>query len=161
MRLTGSGKGALQRELDRLEQSGLVTVQPVGNQKHYQANRQAPIFDELRAIVAKTFGLADVLRKALRPLEKDISAAFVFGSVAKKSDTTRSDIDLFVVSEKVGYTELIQALLHAEAALGRKVNPTVHSSAELARKRKERNSFVSRVLEQPKIFLIGSENNLA
>jgi predicted nucleotidyltransferase len=161
MRLTGSGKGALQRELDRLEQSGLVTVRPVGNQKHYQANKDAPIFEELRGIVVKTFGVADVLRKALAPLAKAITAAFIFGSIAKRSDTSASDIDVLVVSDKLGYQDLIKALLPAEAALGgRKINPTIHSRAELARKRKERSSFVVRVLEQPKIFLIGSEHDL-
>ncbi|TAK84815.1 MAG: transcriptional regulator [Betaproteobacteria bacterium] len=161
MRLTGSGKGALQRELDRLEQSGLVTVRPVGNQKHYQANKEAPIFEELRGIVVKTFGVADVVRRALLPLAKAIAAAFIFGSIAKRSDTSASDIDVFVVSDKLGYQDLIKALLPAEAVLGgRKINPTIHSRAELARKRKERASFVARVLEQPKIFLIGSERDL-
>jgi len=160
MRLTGSGKGALQRELDRLEQSGLVTVRPVGNQKHYQANKEAPIFEELRGIVVKTFGVADVVRRALLPLAKEITAAFIFGSIAKRADTSASDIDVLVVSDKLGYQDLIKALLPAEAALGRKINPTIHSRAELARKRKERQSFVVRVLEQPKIFLFGSEREL-
>ncbi len=161
MRLTGSGKGALQRELDRLEKAGLVTVRPVGNQKHYQANRDAPIFEELRGIVVKTFGVADVLRRALQPLQKAITAAFIFGSVAKRSDTSASDIDLLVISDKLGYQDLMKALLPAEAALGgRKINPVIHSRAELARKRKERSSFVVRVLEQPKIFLVGDEGDL-
>lgn len=161
MRLTGSGKGALQRELDRLEKSGLVTVRPVGNQKHYQANKGAPIFEELRGIVVKTFGVADVLRRALQPLQKAITTAFIFGSVAKRSDTSASDIDLLVISDKLGYQDLMKALLPAEAALGgRKINPVIHSRAELARKRKERSSFVVRVLEQPKIFLIGDEGDL-
>jgi predicted nucleotidyltransferase len=160
MRLTGSGKGALQRELDRLAQAGLVTVREVGNQKHYQANGAAPIFDELRGIVVKTFGVADVLRKALRPLAKGIRVAFVYGSVAKRTDTARSDIDLFVVSEKLQYADLFEHLLAAEKALGRKVNPTVHSPAELARKRKAGESFVTRVLEQPKIFILGGEDEL-
>ena len=160
MRLAGSGKGALQRELDRLEQAGLVTVRPVGNQKHYQANKDAPIFEELRGIVVKTFGVADVLREALLPLEKDITAAFIFGSIAKKSDTSASDIDLFIVSDKLGYQDVIKALLPAETALGRKISPTIYSNAELVRKRKSQASFVVRVLDQPKIFLIGSERDL-
>jgi predicted nucleotidyltransferase len=160
MRLAGSGKGALQRELDRLEQSGLVTVRPVGNQKHYQANKDAPIFEELRGIVVKTFGVADVLRRALSPLSKSIAAAFIFGSIAKGNDTAASDIDVFVVSDKLAYQDLIKALLPAETALGRKINPAIHSHAELARKRKEKASFIVRVLEQPKIFLIGTEDDL-
>lgn len=160
MRLTGSGKGALQRELDRLEKSGLVTMRSVGNQKHYQANPESPIYEELRAIVVKTFGVADVVRQALLALSGRITAAFIYGSVAKRTDTAKSDIDLFVLSEKVSYQDLFKALQAAEKKLGRKISPTVHSSAELARKRKERSSFVVRILEQPKIFLIGSEREL-
>ncbi len=160
MRLTSSGKGALQRELDRLEQSGLVTVRAVGNQKHYQANRDAPIFEELRGIVVKTFGVADVMRDALAPLGEGIEVAFIFGSVAKASDTGSSDIDLFVVSDALEYQDVIEALMPAEGVVGRKINPTIYSRAELARKRKERSSFIQRVLEQPKIFLIGSADDL-
>lgn len=96
MGIVASGSGAVQRELAALAQSGLVTVKAVGNQKHYQANPDSPIFEELCAIVQKTIGLAEPLRSALRPLERRITAAFVYGSVAKKMDTARSDIDLIV-----------------------------------------------------------------
>jgi len=160
MRLTGSGKGALQRELDRLERSGLVTARRIGNQKHYQANAQAPIFEELRGIVLKTFGAADVLRSALEPLARRIAAAFIYGSIAARTDTSRSDIDLLVLSEDAGYQDLIKALGPAERKLGRKVNPTVYSRGELARKRAERDGFLPRVLAGPKIFLIGGERDL-
>lgn len=161
LRLTGSGKGALQRELDRLVKAGLVTVRSVGNQKHYQANPEAPIFEELRGIAIKTFGIGDVLRGALLPLAKKIRTAFIYGSVAKRADTTRSDIDLLVVSDSLGYQDLIKALQTAEQGLGRKVSPTLYSAVELAKKRSGRNAFVLRVLEQPKIFLIGSDRDFA
>ena len=159
LRLTGSGKGALQRELDRLVKAGLVTVRSVGNQKHYQANPEAPIFEELRGIAIKTFGIGDVLRGALLPLAKKIRAAFIYGSVARRADTTRSDIDLLVVSDSLGYQDLIKALQTAERGLGRKISPTLYSAVELAKKRSGRNAFVLRVLEQPKIFLIGSDRD--
>ena len=159
LRLTGSGKGALQRELDRLVKAGLVTVRSVGNQKHYQANPEAPIFEELRGIAIKTFGIGDVLRGALLPLAKKIRTAFIYGSVARRADTTRSDIDLLVVSDSLGYQDLIKALQAAERGLGRKISPTLYSSLELAKKRSGRNAFVLRVLEQPKIFLIGSDRD--
>jgi predicted nucleotidyltransferase len=160
LRLTGSGKGALQRELGRLEQAGLVTARKIGNQKHYQANPQAPVFEELRGIVLKTFGVADVLRQALLPLAERIEAAFIYGSVARRTDTSRSDIDLFVVSEDAGYQGLIEALLPLEKRLGRKISPTIYSPSELERKRAERSGFLGRVLEGPKIFLIGGERDL-
>ena len=159
LRLTGSGKGALQRELGRLVKAGLVTVRSVGNQKHYQANPEAPIFEELRGIAMKTFGIGDVLRSALRPLAKKIRTAFIYGSVARRADTTRSDIDLLVVSDSLGYQDLIKALQAAERGLGRKISPTLYSSVELAKKRSGKNAFVLRVLEQPKIFLIGSDRD--
>ena len=155
MRLANSGKGALQRELRRLTEPGLVSVTAVGNQKRYQANQSSPIFDELYAIVQKTFGLADVLRRALQPLEDRIVLAFVYGSVAKQADTVHSDIDLLVVSDILSYQDLLASLAESESHLGRKINPAIYTVADLARRRAEDSSFIRRVLEQPKVFLIG------
>lgn len=160
LRLTGTGRGALQRELAKLVSADLVTVTPIGNQKHYQANAAAPIFAELRGIVMKTLGLADVLRTALNAVSDRIELAFVFGSVAKGTDTATSDIDLMVVTETLTYADLFEGLAAAEQVLGRKVNPTLYTSAALAEKVRTENSFVLRVLSQPKIFLIGTEDVL-
>ena len=159
--LAGSGTGAVQRELIRLVAAGLVTVTRLGKQKHYQANAAAPVFEELRGLVLKTSGLADVLRAALAPLTGQIGAAFVYGSVAKKQDTAKSDVDLMVVSDSLTYADLFAALEEAFNRLGRKVNPTVYSTQELAKRRKQGNAFVTRVLAQPKIWLIGGERDLA
>lgn len=156
LRLTGTGKGALQRELGKLVSSGLITMTAIGNQNHYQANRQAPIFEELRGIVLKTFGLADVLREALQPLGSRIRVAFAYGSVAKGTDTASSDIDVMVVGEGIAYGELFEQLTAAESRLGRKVNPTLYTVKELKRRIAEDSHFITRVLEQPKIFLIGN-----
>ncbi|MFZ4539117.1 nucleotidyltransferase domain-containing protein [Propionivibrio sp.] len=161
LRLTRAGRGALQRELEKLVSSGLVTVTSIGNQKHYQANRSSPIFNELRGIILKSVGLADVLRTALTDVASRIQIAFVFGSVAKGTDTASSDIDLMVVAEDLGYTDLFEGLAAAEVILGRKVNPTVYTPAELAEKIQSKNNFVLRVLEQSKIFLIGNDHELA
>jgi len=161
IRLAGGGSGAVQRELARLEDSGLVTVSRVGTQKHYQANPKSPIFSELCAIAQKTVGLAEPLREALKPLVKKISAAFVYGSVAKKQDTAASDIDLMVISGKVTYADLFTVLEEVSARLGRQVNATVYSSQELAKRVKQDNAFVKRVLAQPKVWLIGDESDLA
>jgi predicted nucleotidyltransferase len=159
VRLAGGGFGAVHRELAALEGAGLVTATRIGNQKHYQANREAPIFGELRGIVLKTVGLADVLQRAFSSLGPRIRAAFVYGSVAKGTDTARSDIDLMVVGDDVEYGEIFNAATEAERILGRKVNPTVMTAAEL-RKRSRDDGFHSRVLAQPKIFVIGSEDEL-
>ncbi|MGH7318299.1 MAG: nucleotidyltransferase domain-containing protein [Candidatus Rokuibacteriota bacterium] len=159
--LARSGTGAVQRELARLEGAGLVTAKRIGKQKHYQANSTSPVFQELRALVLKTSGLADVLREAVAPVSGRIRAAFVYGSIAKGEDTAASDIDLMVIGEGLTYADLFGALEKASAQLGRKVAPTIYSRKELARRVREDNAFVTRVLEQPKLWLIGGESDLA
>ena len=158
--LAGAGSGAVQRELARLARSGLVTVRPVGNQRHYQANPDSPLFTELCGIAQKTVGLAEPLRDALQPFKAKISAAFVYGSVAKRQDTAASDIDLMVVSETLSYSDMFTALEGAATRLGRSVNPTILTRKTLARRVKDDNAFVKRVLSQPKIWLIGGEDDL-
>lgn len=159
--LAGVGSGAVQRELARLAQSGLVTLRPVGNQKHYQANPGSPIFDELCGIIRKTVGLAEPLRQALAPLASQIHAAFVYGSIAKKQDSARSDIDLMLVSDTLTFGDTYLALSEASKRLGREVNPTIFTLRDFARRRQEEGSFVARVLTQPRVWLIGGEDDIA
>lgn len=159
--LAGSGSGAVQRELAQLEAAELVTVRRMGNQKHYQANAAAPVFEELRALVLKTSGLVDVIRATLAPLAAQIDSAFVFGSVAKSKDTANSDIDLMVVSEKLTYADLFAALEPATSRLGRTVNPTVYAQKDIQKRLREGNAFVKRVLAQPKLWVIGEDRGLA
>ena len=158
--LAGGGSGGVQRELARLAQSGLVTVRRIGNQKHYQANPDSHIFEELCNIVFKTIGMAEPLRKALSPLSTQIHAAFVFGSVAKRQDTAASDIDLVVVSDSLTYADIFGALEAVGAQLVRPVNPTVYTRQEIARRIQEGNAFMTRMLAQPKLWLIGGEYGL-
>ena len=158
--LAGIGSGAVQRELAKLAGSGLVTVRSVGSQKHYQANAASPIFSELEGIVRKTFGLAEPLRRALAPLINKIDIAFVYGSVAKKTDTAASDIDLMIVSDDLAYADLFAALEAVGAVLGRTVNPTILTREELAKRAKAKASFLTRVLAQPKIWIVGDESAL-
>ncbi|HWS65153.1 MAG TPA: nucleotidyltransferase domain-containing protein [Steroidobacteraceae bacterium] len=159
--LACSGSGAVQRQLAQLEAAELVTVRRVGNQKHYQANASAPIFEELRSLVLKTSGLVDVLRAALAPLASQIDLAFVYGSVAKGKDTAKSDIDLMVVSEKVAYADIFATLEPATNRLRRTINPTLFSRMELDKRILDGTAFVKRVLEQPKLWVIGEDRGLA
>ena len=158
--LARSGTGAVQRELASLLAAGLVTVRDQGNQKHYQANAASPVFAELRGLVLKTVGLADVLRAALAPLEDQVAAAFVYGSVARQQYTAASDVDVLIVSDALGYAEVFGALEGAAQTLGRTINPTLYTRAELARRRAQDNAFVTRVLDQPRIWLMGDEEVL-
>lgn len=160
IKLIGAGSGAVQRELKRLSECGLVFIQRIGNQTHYRANHESPVFHELVQIVYKSFGMSKPISDALLPF-KNIEAAFIYGSVAKKEDSTKSDIDLMVISNTVTHGDLIAVLLKIESQLQRSINITVYSKKEILQQLKEGNAFISRVLEQPKIWVVGSEENLS
>ena len=161
IRLAASGTGAVHRQLNRLEAAGWITATRVGNQKFYQANPDSPAYAELQGLIAKTVGLAAPLRSALAPWESGIRAAFVYGSVAKGTDQATSDIDLLVISERIGYPELFQALEPAERTLGRSISPTVMTLAEWQSRRAEKGSFVDRISAQPRFFVVGADDDLA
>lgn len=160
IKLTGSGSGAIQRELKRLETSGLIIAHWQGNQRHYQANPDAPIYKELCNIAEKTFGLADPVRDCLEPFTKEIHAAFIYGSVAKQSEHAYSDIDVMVISDTLSYAQLMGALEQAEQRLGRRVNPTLYKPEEFKQRLAQNNSFLIRTMQQNKIWLVGSEHDL-
>ena len=153
--LVQSGAGAVQRELADLADAGLLTVRKQGNQKHFQANSASPVFAEMRSLVLKTMGLADVLRAALAPLAPQIGQAFVFGSIAKQQDTAESDVDLLVVSDTLGYGDVFAAVEGATHTLGRPINPAMYTAADFHARLQGDNAFIKRVMEQPKIWLIG------
>ena len=160
MRNVQSGTGAVERELSRLQRSGLVSVERIGNQKHYRANQQSPIFAELQSLVIKTVALTEPLRKSLEPCADKIKTAFVYGSVAKGMDTARSDIDLMVIGDDLNYLELYAALQNVESVLGRRVSPTFLSPKDWRRKAAEKGSFIGKVNALPKVFIFGSEKDL-
>jgi len=143
--LSEGGSGAIQRELSKLSRSGLIRETRIGSQRHFQANPAAPLFTELCAIVQKTIGLAEPLKSALQPLAGQIDLAFVFGSVAKRSDSAASDIDLMVISDTLVYADVFQSLEELSNRLGRVIQPTLYSKEELARRLKADNAFIKRV----------------
>lgn len=161
IRLAGSGTGATHRVLTRLADAGLVTVTRSGNQKHYQANRESPVFHELHGLIVKTVGLVEPLRQALARKAGEIHAAFVYGSVAKGTDKAGSDIDVMIISDELSYADLYEALQSAEAVLARAVNPNVMSRSAWRAKRAEAGSFATRIAGGPRLFVIGSDDDLA
>jgi predicted nucleotidyltransferase len=160
IRLAGAGTGAAHRLLTRLAATGLLRVETVGKQKFYQANERAPVYAELVGLVRKTVGLAAPLQKALAPLADRITAAFVYGSVAKGADRAASDIDLMVIADDLDYATLVAALAAAEESLARPVSPNLMTRAEWRRKRLDADSFAARIAVQPKLFVIGAEDDL-
>jgi predicted nucleotidyltransferase len=160
-RLTGLGSASLQRELRKLDEAGLVSSERVGNLRRIQANPKSPIFGELVTLTRKTLGIEPMLREALLPLIPRLRAAWVYGSVAKHTDTAMSDIDVMIVGENLALSEVLEQLLPLEAGLGRKINPTCYSSAEFERRRAEPDSFVNRVLAQPILPLVGEIDEFA
>lgn len=153
-----TGRGALQRELEKLTGAGILSMTRSGARKHYSANKNSPIYDELQGIVQKTFGLADVLRKALETFGDSIQCAFVYGSIAKRQDSASSDIDVMLIASGLSYGEIFESLATLEDSLHRRVNPTLYSPADFAAKLESDNHFLTSVLTQPKIFLIGDES---
>ena len=158
--LAGGGSGAVQRELMRLRDSGLVTQTALGNRKHYQANPAAPIFDELRGIAAKMLGPADSLRQALSAIAGELQLALLYGSVAARRDAAHSDFDLLLVSDTLTLERVYAALAPAEAQLGRPVNPTLYTRSEFDRRLQQRNPFLTKLLAGTTITLVGDKDDL-
>jgi len=161
VRKVGSGVGAVERELSKLERSGLVLIERVGNQKHYRANQAAPIFEDLRGLVEKTVGLIEPIKKSFEPYANAIKGAFVYGSVAKGADTAYSDVDLIVIGDNLNYSDLYTAAQNVESKLRRKVHPLFLSSDGWQRKTSVKGSVFSKIRHSPKIFIIGSEKDLS
>jgi len=158
MELAGSGRGAVQRELERLLNGGLVTVRMQGTQKHYQANPESPVFDELRGIIQKTVGLAGPIREALESMAKDIHLALIFGSIARRTDTSSSDIDLLIVADEIRLEDVYKVLMPVEEVLVRRISTKLYTPAEFKDRVDQENAFVQRVLAGPVIELIGTVN---
>tara|TARA_R110002049_G_scaffold20717_3_gene75875 strand:- start:1488 stop:2126 length:639 start_codon:yes stop_codon:yes gene_type:complete len=153
--LADVGRGAVQRELARLARSELVLIERHGTQKHYRANPDSPIYEELCSIVSKTVGIEEQLRAALEPLAARLSLALIYGSVAKQADSASSDIDLLVVSDELTLEDLYASLSVVEQQLGRQVNPTLYTESEYQKRRSTDNAFLSRVLAGPTVLLEG------
>ena len=156
-RLSGLGSASLQRELSRLVDAGLILSERVGNLRRFQANQQSPVYTELVALTRKTLGAEPLLREALQPIAARLETAFIYGSVAKQTDTAESDIDLMLVGEDLSLNEILTLLLPLETQLGRKINPNCYTQSEYARRLAEPDSFVNRVLAQPILPLIGKD----
>lgn len=160
IRLTGLGSASVQRELARLEKGGIVETRRIGNLKQIRAFAGSPIFSELRLIVLKTFGAAEVLREALTPLASEINFAFVYGSVAQGNDHAGSDIDLMIVSDTLSYGQVMATLQSAEKQLGRRVQVTQYTVKEFLERKQQKHHFVTEVLRQSKLMVIGTEDDI-
>ena len=157
MRWAAMGRGTISRELDKLVAAGLLTVSRTGNQNHYQADNTNPVYNELVGIVKKTFGIADVIREALKPVYDQIDWAFIYGSVGKGNETASSDIDLLVAADSLAYADLMTIPTPIEQTLSRPINPSIYTNQQIESKLKGNNAFVTRVMEQPKIWIKGND----
>jgi predicted nucleotidyltransferase len=159
VRMAGGGQGAIQRELKRWVEAGILTQTRKGNQLHYQANKAMPIFPELKALTLKTCGVVVPLREALAALASQIVLAFVHGSMASGTEKANSDLDLIVVGD-VSFSNVVEALQGAQQRIGREINPSVYQVEEFKKKLREGHHFLNAVLAGSKIFLIGDEDEL-
>lgn len=157
VRRADMGRGTVSRELERLVSAGLLALSREGNQHHYQANKACPIYEELLAIVKKTFGISDVIREALSPFVEQIDWAFIFGSVASGKETASSDIDLMIIGE-LNFSEVVTVLYSAQESLGREINPKIFSRMEWLQKRNDNDAFIKEVLVKPCMDVMGEGN---
>jgi predicted nucleotidyltransferase len=155
-----SGFGAVQRELRKLADVGILNTETVGNRKFYQANRQSPIFKELHGLIIKTVGLIEPIRNALKPYSSKINVAFVYGSVATGRDTAKSDIDLLIIGEGLSYSDVYAALQKIEKRLLRPINPNLMTKSEWQQRIADQTPFVRAILRRPKLFIFGTEHEL-
>ncbi len=153
------GLGPVQRELKQLADVGIIRRTVQGRQVYFQANQDSPIFKELKSLVAKTAGIAETLQSALAPISDRISIALVYGSVARGEENHRSDIDLLVVGS-ASFAEVAKLLRGAQETLGREVNSTVYPLEEFRSRVAEGHYFIQNVLNGPRIFVIGDEDEL-
>jgi predicted nucleotidyltransferase len=160
VRVAGSGTGAVQRELKALVEAGVITRIGKGRQVYYQANAQCAVYPELKSLIMKTAGMGDALKIAMLPLAERIRTAFIYGSVARGSESRGSDVDLFVVGD-VTLAEVVETLSPVQLTLNREINPTVYPVEEFRAKQAAGHHFIKSVLEGHKVFLIGDENDLA
>lgn len=156
-RLTDITLGPVQRELRQLVDAGLVSRKTIGTQTFYAANRESPVFADIKSLIIKTVGMHDVLSVALEPLRKKINLAFVYGSIARSSETKNSDVDLLIVGN-VDFGVAVEKLAEAQRTLNREINPTIYSVKEF--RKKARENFLKTVLAGKKLFIIGDENVL-
>lgn len=159
LRLTGMGVATIKRELDRMVAAGILNMTRIGNQHHYMADPDCPIYSELLSIVKKTFGVVDVIRLALSPLAEHIDWSFIFGSVAGGKESSSSDIDLMIVGE-VGFAEAVGALYSVQEILGREINPKIYSKKEWIQMLNAKDSFIKDVLSKPQMDVMGDGNEL-
>lgn len=159
IRTVGQSPGAVQRELAVLTSAGLLVRTANGHQVYYRANRESPVFAEMKSLMVKTAGVADILRSALSPLGDRIKVAFLYGSLARGAERKTSDVDVMVVGE-VTFAEVVLALRSTQEVLRREVNATVWSPGEFHKKRRAGQHFLKAVLKAPRVLLIGSENEL-
>jgi len=158
-RRLGVPSSSLQRELQDLSDAGILKTHRQGRMVYYQANVNSPLFSDLRGLLLKTAGLTDVLMDALKPLASKLQIVFVYGSIASGREQSDSDIDLMVVGT-VSPVEMAQPLRPAHELLGRAINPTVYAPAEFDKKLKAKDHFLTRVLDKPKLFVIGNQDEL-
>ena len=157
LRLTGMGVATIKRELDRMRAAGILRMTKIGNQHHYQANPDCPIYLELSGLIKKTSGIVGSINSALSEISDQIDWAFIYGSVASEKETTGSDIDLMIIGD-ISFSQVVGLLYPAQKSLGREINPKIYSSKVWMQMKKSKNAFVNELLLKPRMDVIGNND---
>jgi len=158
-RRSGLSIGTIQQEVKKLLRLDLIIERKDGNRIYYKANKEHPLYPDFRSLVLKTIGLVDFFREALKA-NPNIQFAFVFGSIARHEEKDKSDVDLMIIGE-IAMRQLSGLLSGVSGQIGREINPHIFSMKEFLKRKRAKDHFLTQVLESPKIFIIGNENELA
>ncbi len=154
----GYSAGSIRRELLKMKQDDLLLTQRTGNLLYYSVNTRHALFEEIKSIIAKTTGIEGGIRDSLAQV-KNIKAAFIYGSFASKRETGTSDIDLMIVGEP-NISALNGIIAGLENKLNREINTTIYSPSDFQYKKNTKSGFILDLLNNPKIMLIGKEDDL-
>ena len=157
VRSANMGRGTVRRELERLASAGLLNVTKAGNQLHYQANSDNPIYEDLVSIIRKTSALVDVLSSSLKPIEQQIQLAFVYDSIPKARQNIPGGVDLIVVSDSLSYAAVLIQLPAAEKILGKSISPTIYTATQFRDRLIAEQPFLTRIVKQPKVWIKGND----
>lgn len=159
VRLSGGGWGGVEREVARLVAAGILSERRLGNQRRVRANPDSPVYPELRALADKLLGTPVILRRVLATFGPRIRSAFIYGSYAKGTDRSSSDIDLLVVGD-CDYSALAGKIAGAGKRIGRAVSVRLYAPREFDALLASRDPFIASVMRGPRIEIQGQGGEL-
>lgn len=143
-----------QKYLDNLVEDRILLDERRGNMRFFKLNKEHPLYEEIKSIVSKTIGLENELKELVDKLN-NVECAFIFGSTAKGTENSNSDVDLMLIGD-INQDALTTAISSVEGKIAREINYHIYNNQEIVRKIKEEDGFISNIFLSPIIKLKGN-----